>query len=888
MKWLNIILARLRALLRRETVIRDIDEELRLHIEMETETNIEGGMTPEEARASALRSFGNIGRVKDVAYEVRGGGMLETLWQDVRYGVRVLWKNPGFTTVAVVTLSLGIGANTAIFTLVNAVLLRQLPFKTADRLVWIWSVRQESDSRPFTLPEFIDYRDQNQTFEGLAAFSAWNANLTDAGDAERIQGARVSANLFQLLGVEAQTGRTLLPEDDRPGNQHVVVLSYGLWQRRFGADMGVTGKTLTLNGEAYTVVGVLPQKFFFPIRDAELGIPLAPEADPLRNVRTSVNFLRFVGRLKPNVTREQAEDEMNRINRELRAQYGVAYAGKVGVRLVPLFDEVVGGCRLALWILFGAVALVMLIACANLANLFLVRAASRHKEIAIRIALGATGWRVIRQLLTESLILALVGGLLGLALAAWGVDLLLALVPTDLPRVAEVSLDARALGFTCSLSLLAGLTFGLAPAWQTTRVDTNAELKAEGRGSTGGATKNRLRRLFVTSQVALSLVLLIGAGLFIKSFLRLQEVKPGFDTRNVLVARLSLPKTYATRESVSAFIDQLLPRLKGLPGVKSVGAVSQLPLGGVFTSIPFTIVGRADERQEASPSAEYAVATPDYFRTMGIPLVTGREFSDQDTANTPLVAVISSALARRFWPDASPVGAHLRIDDNDTGPREAEIVGVVGDVKHSSLESAPTDEIYLPFRQIHEDNIGLVRNTQFWVMRTDGDPLLLANSVQREIQAINREIPASNTKSMEQYLSASIAPRRFNLLLLSVFAAAALLLAVSGLYGVMAYTVSQRTQEIGVRMALGARPVNILKLMLGQGLKMALMGIVAGLVAAFFCTRLLSHLLFNVDATDPATFICVPLLLVVVALLASLIPAWKASKVDPIIAMRHD
>ncbi|MBD0371357.1 MAG: ABC transporter permease [Pyrinomonadaceae bacterium] len=494
-------------------------------------------------------------------------------------------------------------------------------------------------------------------------------------------------------------------------------------------DIRIIGKTLALNGEAYMVVGVLPQKFFFPIRDAEIGIPLAPEADPLRNARASVNFLRFVGRLKPNVSREQAEEEMNRINRELRAQYPVVYAGKMGVRLVPLFDELVGGFRLALWILFGAVGAVMLIACANLANLFLVRAASRHKEIAIRTALGATRWRVVRQLLTESLILALLGGILGLALAAWGVDLLLALAPTDLPRVAEVGLDARVIWFTCGLSLLAGLIFGLAPAWQTTRVDTNAELKAEGRGSTGGPARNRLHRLFVISEVALSLVLLIGAGLFIKSFLRLQEVKPGFDTKNVLVAKLSLPKSYASRESVSAFIDELVPRLKALPGVKSVGAVSQLPLSGVFASIPFTIVGRPLERQAAPPSAEYRMATPEYFRTMGIPLVAGREFSDEDKSDTQLVAVVSTALARRFWPEGTPVGARIMIDDTDTGPREAEIVGVVGDVKHSSLESTPTGEMYLPFRQIHQDGVFTVRNNLFWVMRTDGDPLLLANSV---------------------------------------------------------------------------------------------------------------------------------------------------------------
>ncbi len=814
--------------------------------------------------------------------------MLGNLWQDLRYGVRVLWKDRGFTAVAVLTLALGIGANSAVFTMVNSVLLRQLPFKDPDRLVWVWSVRPESDARSFTLPEFLDYSRQTQSFEQLSAFGTWNANLTDAGNAERIQGTRVSANLFQLLGVGAMAGRTLIPEDDQPGNRHVVVLSYGLWQRRFGSDAGVVGKRLVLNGDAYTIVGVLPQQFFFPIKDAELGVPLAPEADPLRAVRTSVNFLRFVGRLKAGVTREQAQDEMNGINRELRTQYPTVYAAKVGVRLVPLFDEVVGESGRALWVLFGAVALVMLMACANLASLLLVRAASRHKEIAIRVALGATRRRIIRQLLSESLILTLLGGVLGLALAAFGVDLLLALVPADLPRVAEVTLDARVMWFTCALSLAAGIAFGLAPAWQTTKVDTNAELKAEGRGSTGGLAKNRLRWLFVTSQVALSLVLLIGAGLFIKSFMRLQEVKPGFDTNNILVAKLSLPTSYATRERVGALLDQLLPRLSGLPGVKSVGVVSQLPLGGGFASIPFTVVGRPLEKEGAKPSADFRIVTPNYFRTMGMPLLAGRDFSEKDRGETQLVAVVNNALARRFWPNETPVGAHITIDDNDTGPREAEVVGVVGDVKHVSLESPPTDEIYLPFHQLHQDSVALVRNNQFWVIRTEGDPLLPANSVRSEIQATDREIPASNLKSMEQYLATSIAPRRFNLLLLSVFAAAALLLAVSGLYGIMAYTLSRRTQEIGVRLAVGARPAHILKLMLGQGLKLALIGITVGLVAALLCTRLLSHLLFNVGATDPETFIFVSLLLAVVALSASLIPAWKASKVDPLIAMRHD
>jgi putative ABC transport system permease protein len=503
------------------------------------------------------------------------------LLQDLRYGARMLLKNPAFTLIAVITLALGIGANTAIFSLVNGILLRQLPFRQPEQLVWVSLRRPQSGQYSFTLPDFIDYRDQNQSLAGIAAVASWSANLTDRGDPERLQGLRISANAFQMLGVEAVAGRVLLPDDDMPGQERVVVLTYALWRRRFGADPQMVGQTLTLNGAGYTVVGVLPPQFFFPVREAELAIPLAPEADPLRGVRTSVNFLRALARLKPGVRREQAEADLTAVAQRLREQYPVANAQKLGVTLSPLHEEVVANFSLALWVLLGAVGVVLLMTFVNLANLILVRAASRSKEMAIRAALGATRRQSVQQLATESLLLAGLGGGAGLLLARYGIDLLLTLSPASLPRVAEVGVDFRVLCFTLALSLLAGVIFGLAPAWQSTRVNLNQELKESGREASG-ARSDRARGLLVVSEIALSLTLLVGAGLLVKSFLRLQAVNPGFDAGNTLVIQLSLPKAqYPNRAAATAFYEKLRPRLEGLPGVETVGVVSALPLSGL-------------------------------------------------------------------------------------------------------------------------------------------------------------------------------------------------------------------------------------------------------------------------------------------------------------------
>jgi predicted permease len=899
-EWKEEIRRRLAQLKLEPTREAEIVEELAQHLDDRCKELRAGGASEEEAYRAALVDLSDsqllareLQRVERPAQEepvvlgARRKNTMGDLCQDLRYGLRMMLKQPVFTGVAVLALALGIGGNTAIFSLVNTILLRQLPFRQPEQLVWVSARRPDSGKYSFTLPDFIDYRDQNQSLTGIAAYANWSANLTDRGDPERLQGLRISANAFQMLGVEAVVGRALLPSDDTPGEQRVVVLSCGLWQRRFGADPQLVGKTLILNGDSYTVVGVLPPEFFFPIREAELAIPLCPDADPWRGVRTSTNFLRALARLKPGVTREQAEADVTAVAQRLRQQYPVANAQKVGVTLSPLHEEVVANFRLALWVLLGAVGVVLLITCVNLANLALARAAARHKEMAIRTALGATRWRLVQQLATESLLLVGLGGGVGLLLAFYCIDLLLALSPASLPRAAEVGVDFRALGFTLALSLLAGVIFGLAPAWQATRVNLNDELKEGGRGA-GGARQSRARGLLVVSEIALSLVLLVGAGLLVKSFLRLQAVNPGFESENVLAVRLSLPKAqYSNRAAAAAFYEKLRPRLESLPGVETVGVVSALPMSGVLASIPFTIEGRATSPDEA-PRADYRLVSTGYFDALKIPVLAGREFNEGDTAQTTSVALISQNLAQRYWPNGNPLGAHLRIDDNDRGPRPVEIVGVVGDVKHLSLEGEPAPHIYLPIHQTHEDAVVWLTNNQYWLLRTAVDPLTLSAAVRREIQAVDAEVPASSIRTMEQYLAASVAPRRFNLWLLTVFAGAALVLAGTGLYGVVSCGVAQRKREIGIRMALGAQAGDVLKLVIGQGMAMTFAGVALGLVAALGLTRLMKSLLFSVSAADPLAFLVTASLLTFVALLACWIPARRATKVDPMVALRYE
>ncbi len=814
---------------------------------------------------------------------------MDTLIQDIRFAVRLLVKHRGFTAMAVFTLALGIGANTAIFSLVNAVLLRQLPYKNPDQLVRIWSSRTDRDKSNFSLPDFIDYRDQNQTLEQMSAFAMWSANLVNVGEPERIFGVRSSANIFQTLGVGAKIGRTLLNEDDNSSSPRVVVLSYGFWNRRFGMSPAILGKELTLDDENYTVVGVLPPDFAFPGVEADIVVPLVPDADPLRKERNSISFLSVIGRLKGGLTARQAEADLNGIANQLQQLYPVANASKKGTKLVPLREELVGNFRLAFLVLSGAVGLVLLIACANLANLVLAKASTRYREMAIRLAVGATRGRLVRQLLTENILLALLGGALGLIITQPALKAIVALSAASLPRTGEIDIDIRVLLFTLLISLLSGVLFGLMPTLQVTRTNLTEELKGTGRGAVEGSRRKSVRNLLILAEVALSLLLLISAGLLAKSFLRLEAVSPGFDIKNLLVMRLSLPKgQYANPETVTAFYDQLAARIGSLPGVQSVSAISLLPLSGTNMRIPFTIVGRPPLSIAEQPVTHYRMIGPDYFRTMNIPVRSGRDFTNRDARQSQPVAIINDSLARRYWPNENPIGAHLRLDDNNEGPREVEIIGVVGDVRHAGLHVDPAPETYVPIAQIPAENLSWLTNNMNWVVRTSAEPLALANSVRREVQSVNAEVPTSYTRSMEQFLSSSLAPSRFNLFLIGIFALAALILASTGIYATISYSVAQQRQEIGIRMALGAQQMDVLKLVVGGGLKTVLIGVAIGLGGAYALMHLLSNLLYGVSATDTTTFVSMSLLLIIISLLASYIPARRAAKVDPMIALRSE
>ena len=813
---------------------------------------------------------------------------MSQFWKDIRRSLRTLMKRPAFLAVALLTLALGVGANTALFSVVNAVLLRQLPFAHADRTVWITALRPDRNDAPFSLPDFLDYRDHTDSLDSLSAIGNWSANVTGRGDAERLNGVRVSANLFETLGVNAAVGRTFEPEDDRPGAPRVAVMTYGLWQRRFGSDTSLVGQPLELNGASYTLVGILPPSFFFPIPDAELAVPLVPDADPWRQNRNTVNFLMLVGRTRQVAPSERAEAEMNALARKLREQFPDANARKMGVKLTPMRDQITGGYRRALWVLLGAVGFVLLIGCANLANLNLVRATERRREMSVRSALGATRWQVVKQLLLESALLATGGGMLGALLAPIGIRGLVALSPSSIPRAGEIGLDAPVLTFTVLVSLVAAIVSGLAPALATSHGDLTQQLNEGARGSTEGRRGKALRTGLVAVEVALSLILLAGAGVLLKSFSKLQAVNTGFDPHGVLAVRLSLPKArYPHLADVTQFYDALLPRIQTLPGVSAAGVIQMLPLSRQVASTPFTIVGRAFSKEEV-PQAQYRIVNPMYLKAMRISLLAGREFNESDIDRTPLVCHINETLAKRFWPKGDAVGAHVMLDDNDSKPREAEVVGIIHDVKDRGLEAAPSFDIYIPLRQTHEDAVVQLQNNQYWVLRTDGDPLALANAFREQVRSVDSDVASSNVRSMDQYLSLTIAPRRFNLQLLSVFALAALALALAGIYGVISYSVNQRTHEIGVRMAMGARRSHLLRMVIADGIKPVLAGLALGILSVFGLSKALASLVYAVSASDPATLAIVTLLFGGVSLAALYLAAQRATRIDPLVILRAD
>lgn len=813
---------------------------------------------------------------------------MEGLLKDIRYAVRGLRKRPGFTLLVVLVLALAVAANSSIFSIVNAVILKPLSFKDPDQLVWIWATRKNVNRAFFSIPNFIDTRDQNQTLAEVVPFAIWPANLTGQGEAERFQGVRISANALQMLGVEAAVGRALVSEDDNPNNPRVVMLSYGLWQRRFGGTSEALGKTLTLNGDPYTVVGVLPPRFVIPNAETEIMVPLRMNQDPRRTERGS-NFLRVLARLKPGVTSAQAQADLTTISSRLRDQYPDDNGNLTSPRVLALQDEVVGSYREGLWLILTAVVVVLLIACANLASFQLARAASRHKEMAIRAALGAKRLILMRQLLTESMLLAVLGGGLGLLLTVWAKDLLLAVSPADFPRAAAVNIDWHVLLFSILATLFAGLALGLAPAIQHTRSDLNSELKEGGRDQ-ASVTKNRVRSLLIVAEIALSLMLLVGAGLLLKSFARLRAVNPGFDANNVLAVRFSLPAArYSNGASVKLFYDKMAERLAGMPGVEAVSAVSALPLSGLIARTTFTIGGQPPANANEVPFAQHRWVGPGYFETMKIPLVRGRDLSDRDNDHSPGVIVIDQALQRRYFGDQEPLGAHVLINMGDGNPaRDYEVVGIVEDVKHMGLTEEATPTLYGPMPQAPKSAVPFLANNLSLVVRTAVDAEALNASVRRELRNVDVDVATAGVRPMGQFLAASVAARKFNVALLAVFAATAVLLAAAGLYAVIAYLVSQRTREIGIRLALGAAPRDILRLMVGQGMKLTLIGVAIGCVGAIAVTRLMSSLLFSVAPTDLITFCVSSVSLTLVALLACFLPARRATKVDPLTALRHE
>ena len=819
----------------------------------------------------------------------RRTNMVADLWQDLRYGARRLMKQPGFTLIAALTLALGIGANTAIFSVVNAVLLQPLPFQEPERLTRVWRASAEDERGACSYPDFADLRARQTVFERMAAWRGGDYTLTGKGEPVTLRGVVVTADLFPLLGAAPQFGRSFTPAEDQAGNR-AAILSYSLWQQRFNADPKVLGQSISINSRSYDVVGVMPAGFAFPVQNAptDLWLSLATTAvaeggAPLTVQRGSLSFS-VIARLKPNVSAAQAEAGLRVIVDELAKQYPES-KDFIRARVVPFHQEVVRDVRPGLLLMFGAVGCVLLIACANVATLLLARATTRHKEMAIRAALGAGRWRIVRQLLTESLLLALCGGAAGWLLARWGTAALLALKPGGLPRALAAGVDARALGFTVLAALATGVLFGSAPAWQSAKTDLNEALKDGAKGGGDGARRNRFRHALVVAEVALAFMLLVCSGLLLNSFLRLRQVNPGFDPYNLLTFRIALPGShYAQLTQVAPFYQQLIARLETLPGVKSVSAISHLPLSANRGTTGFSIEGVATATDDPVPyPTDIRFVTPAYFQTMGMQLISGRDFNARDELRATQVAIINETLARRYFPNQDPLGKRIRpgygIDERGWLMRE--IVGVVSDSKHVSLSEAPPPYIYLPHSQIPRPAMTLV-------VRAANDPHGLIGAVQNEAHALDRELPVSNVKTLDEYLGAAVAKPKFDTMLLGLFAGLALLLTSVGLYGVMAYAVTQRTRELGIRMALGAQPRDALRLVIKQGMWLALSGAAIGIVGAVALTRTLKSWLFGVGPTDPLTFAAVTLLLVGVALVACYIPARRATKVDPLVALRHD
>jgi putative ABC transport system permease protein len=814
------------------------------------------------------------------------------LLQDIRYGIRSLIKTPGFTTLAVIVLALGIGANTAIFTVVNAVLLRPLPYRDSDQLVMLWETNPRFqigvDTLPVTHGNFMDWREQNSVFEYVSALGTGQWNLTGAGEPERVSGASVSPSFFRLMGAEPKPGRAFLEDEEKPGAGKIVVISHSLWQRRFAAEPGVIGSTITLDGEGYVVIGVAPEGFQFPrANELPFFVGVGSQTDLWRPMTLGEDFVNkkranhqlcVMARLKPGVTRERAQSEMTAIAERLEQSYPDSNQG-IGVKVVSLNEQVVGNVRAALWVLMGAVAVVLLIACVNVANLLLARSSARQKEIAIRTALGANRSRIVRQLLTESLVLSITSAAVGTLLSLWGIKAMLSLGNAKLPRAYEVGVDLSVLGFTVVVALFTSVLFGLMPALQASKINLSESLKDGTRGLSGGRS-NRVRGMLVISEVALSLVLLIGAGLMIKSLAGLLKVDPGFTPDNTLAMHIALlGSKYPTAIQQIAFFQDVSRRVENLPGVQSVGLISSAPLSGGIYAGGFSIEGRVATSETDDLMADRRMISPDYFNTMGIRLAKGIGFTDKDDRTSPGVVIVSESWARRFLPNEDPIGKRLKLGGRDSTRPWLSIVGIAGDVRDAAIDSEARPCVYMPYPQFPSSAMDLV-------VRSGSDPKSLVSAIRDEVWAVDKDQPVTDVKTMGQYVADSVSPRRFNAMLLAIFASLALVLASVGVYGVTAYSVSQRTREIGIRVALGAQPSQVIRLIVGRGMALVLAGVAIGLISAIWLTRVMTSLLYGVNATDPITFACVSGLFVAVTLVASYVPARRATKVDPMVALR--
>jgi putative ABC transport system permease protein len=803
--------------------------------------------------------------------------MMDSIIKDIRYGFRSLLKRPGFTIIALIALALGIGANTAIFSLVNAVVLQPLPYPEPDRLVWMWGNIRNGVNRASVAPgDFVDFRNQNKTFEHFAASGTITnpANLTGSGEPERLSASVVTGNYFQAFGVTPALGRGFTLENEKTGQDQVTVLTHALWQRRFGGDPAIIGKTIVLDGKAVQIIGVMSPDVTLP-QQADLWLPMNFDAAPEMKQRFA-HFLRPIGRLKQGVSLTQAQADTDLIAAQLEKQFPESNTGW-NLRLVPLQEQLIGGSRTTLFILFGAVGFVLLIACANVANLLLVRAAGRQKEIALRTALGASRFRIVRQMITESLLLSLLGGVLGTALAAWGVQVLVSLSEGNIPPTAKVKVDATVLGFTLLLSVVTGILFGLAPAFRTASVNLSDSLKEGLRGGGEGAMRNRTRSLLVVFESAVAVMLLIGAGLLVRSLMALQQVNPGFDARNVLTMRIDLARgKYNTPEKAASFFEQFEGRVANLPGVEVVGSITELPLSGQPNDMPFFVEGRPPASPDQAFGADFRRVNQQYFSALRIPLLRGRNFTEQEVRQGAKVLVVSQQLVDTALANEEALGKRLI-----TGMRSEpyEIVGIVGDIRHQSLAGTPSATMYFPTRQSGRVN---------FVIRTQGDPSNIVGAVRQEVKALDPDQPIASVRLMTEWVDSSVAAPRYRTTLLALFAALAMILAATGIYGVMSYSVAQRTHEIGVRMAMGARQFDVLKLVVRQGMLLTVIGVVVGLAGAFALTRVMSTLLFGVTAKDPLTFGVVAALLIAVAFLACFVPARRATKVDPLVALRYE